>query len=200
MEYSEMPHVLQNRIDFLLEIDLLKEIERQTVLIAGNRHENSAEHSWHVAMCAAVLVSHAGGDIDLNRVLMMLLVHDIVEIDAGDTFAYDEVGRQVQHAREKAASRRLFGLLPKPQSEEMAALWTEFDAQETPEARYANAVDRFMPLLHNFYTEGQSWQKHGVCREQVLERMACIQTGAPSLWPYVENLIDDAVRRGYLLP
>ena len=133
-----------------------------------------------------------------RRVLQMLLVHDIVEIDAGDTFAYDPSGRSSQYEREAQASARLFGLLPVDQAAGLSSLWEEFDAAQTPDAQFANAVDRFMPLLHNYHTEGSSWRKHDVTHAQVLERMACIQDGMPALWPYVVSLLDDAVQRGYL--
>lgn len=191
---------LSQQVNFLMEIDKLKGISRQTVLVDGSRHENSAEHSWHVSVCASVLAPYASEGVELGRVLQMLLVHDIVEIDAGDTFAYDSTGRASQRDRELEASRRLFALLPEAQAAPMAQLWSEFDAMQTADARYAHAVDRFMPLLHNYYTAGKSWREHGVSRSQVLERMACIQEGMPALWPYVTWLLDDAVRKGYLAP
>ena len=200
MNHAVTTEVLQRQVDFLVEIDKLKSIDRRSILVNGDRYENSAEHSWHVATCAAVLAEHVDGSIDLAHVLLMLLVHDIVEIDAGDTFAYDADGRQDQRTREQTASRRLFGILPAAQASALLALWREFDAQETAEAKFANSVDRFMPLLHNFHAEGGSWLEHDVSRSQVTERVACIQNGAPSLWSYVIGLIDESVRRGYLRP
>ncbi len=168
-----MLSALDRQVDFLVEIDKLKGIDRRSRLVDDSRFENSAEHSWHVAACAAVLAQHAAPGVDLSRVLQMLLVHDIVEIDAGDTFAYDPSGRSSQYEREAQASARLFGLLPVDQAAGLSSLWEEFDAAETPDAQFANAVDRFMPLLHNYHTEGSSWRKHDVTHAQVLERMAC---------------------------
>ena len=195
-----MDNELGRKIDFLLEIDKLKTINRRSVLVDGSRYENSAEHSWHVAMCATVLADYASDAVDMVRVIQLLLVHDIVEIDAGDTFAYDAVGKMDQRERELAASPRIFGLLPCKQAIDLSALWEEFDAQATAESKFANAVDRFMPLLHNYYSEGSSWRKHGVGHDQVLVRMAPIQEAAPALWPYVLQLLNDAVEKGYLLP
>ena len=191
---------LQRQVDFLLELDKLKAVERRTILADGSRLENSAEHSWHVAMCAAVLADYAVDPIDLLHVILMLLVHDIVEIDAGDTFAYDVLARRDQVAREEEASSRLFGMLPVAQAVALSDLWREFDMRDTPEAKFANAVDRLMPLLHNYRTQGGSWRNHGITRSQVLERVSCIRDGMPSLWPYVATLVDDSVREGYLLP
>jgi putative hydrolase of HD superfamily len=190
---------LDHQVTFLIEIDKLKGIDRRSPLVDRSRLENSAEHSWHAATSAAVLAPYAATGVDLCRVVRMLLVHDIVEIDAGDTFAYDQEGRRSQHEREAAAAARIFGLLPETQSTELTDLWKEFEAMETPDALFANAVDRYLPLLHNYYTEGSTWRGHRVTSDQVMQRMACVEQGAPALWPYVQTLIDDAVQRGYLL-
>ena len=188
------------QLDFLIEADKLKGVERRSILMDGSRNENSAEHSWHVALAAWVLAGYAAEAVDVSRVIRMLLVHDIVEIDAGDTFAYDAEGRVDQLAREERAAQRLFGLLPVDQARDLLALWVEFDKRETVEARFANSIDRLLPLLHNYATQGGSWQTHGVSRAQVLERVGCIEQGAPHLWHYVRSLIDDSVDKGYLSP
>ena len=199
MSERSLPDIEQ-QIAYLMEIDKLKGIERRTKDVDRSRFENSAEHSWHVALCAMVLSPYAGAEIDLPRVVQMLLVHDIVEIDAGDTFAYDDVGRQDQHDRESVAADRIFGMLPQQQGEELLALWQEFEAAESVDAKFANAIDRFIPLLHNYYTEGETWRKHSITKAQVLERNAIVKSGAPQLWAYVQSIIDDSVSKGYLLP
>ncbi len=193
-----MPERLERQIRFLVEIDRLKAIQRRSLLIDGRRRENSAEHSWHIAVMALVLAEYAEAPVDLCRVLKMLLVHDIVEIDAGDTYAYDPGGKVDQAAREAAAAERIFGLLPADQAAELRALWQEFDAGETAEAKFAHAVDRLMPLLHNFHTEGESWQAHGVDQGQVQQRVSAIAAGSQRLWEYADGLVRRAVEAGYL--
>jgi putative hydrolases of HD superfamily len=189
---------LESQLAFLIEIDKLKNVIRRSMLCDGSRRENSAEHSWHLATFAAVLAEYAPEAINLTRVLKMLLVHDIVEVDAGDTFAYDFANRTTQHERELRAADRLFGLLPADQASELRALWEEFEQQSTPESKFANALDRLQPLLQNLYSGGQSWREHGVTAEQVLERMRPIETGASELWPFVLDTIERAVERGLL--
>ncbi|HID77493.1 MAG TPA: HD domain-containing protein [Planctomycetaceae bacterium] len=190
---------LARQIAFIVEIDRLKGIFRQTWLMDGTRRENDAEHSWHVAIMAVLLAEYAAaGQIDLLRVLQMLLVHDLVEIDAGDTYVYDTKGSGDKVRRERRAAERIFGLLPPDQAERMRGWWEEFEACQTPEARFAAALDRFQPLLHNYQTGGRTWQTHGVAMEQVLEVNRRIDHGAPALWQYAERLIEDAVRREFL--
>lgn len=192
---------LKRQVEFLLEIDRLKHVFRQTLLLDRTRHENSAEHSWHIAVSAMLFAEHAAsGAVDLCRVIRMLLLHDVIEIDAGDTYCYDEQAKLDQHEREQRAADRLFGMLGPPQSGEFRALWDEFEAVTTPEARYAHAMDRLQAFLHNYCTEGRMWREHGIRRPQVIGRMRPVESGAPLLWPLVQNLIDDAVDRGYLLP
>jgi putative hydrolase of HD superfamily len=192
---------LKRQVAFLLEIDRLKHTFRQTLLLDRSRHENTVEHSWHIAVSAMLFAEHAADDgIDLGRTIRMLLLHDIVEIDAGDTYCYDEQGRSDQHERESRAADRLFGMLPDPQAAEFRTLWDEFEAADTAEARYAHAMDRFQAFLHNYATEGQMWREHGIRRPQVVARMQPVERGAPLLWQLVRTLIDDAVGRGYLLP
>ena len=191
---------LERRIRFALEVDRLKSVMRRTRLVDGSRHENSAEHSWHLAILAMVLADAAGAEVDQGRVLRMLLVHDIIEVDAGDTFAFDTAGYLDKEDRERAAADRLFGLLPDEQRDELRALWEEFEAEQTADARFAVALDRFQPLLLNFYGGGGSWREHGIARAQVLRRMAPIEHGAPALWPFVLDVIDRACAEGWIKP
>lgn len=190
---------LDSQLRFVLEIDRLKTIERQTLLTDRSRQENSAEHSWHIALMAVLLAEYFDGDgLDLFRVVKMLLVHDLVEIDAGDTFCYDEVANHDKEERERRAADRLFALLPGDQGAEMRRLWEEFECRETPEARFANALDRLQPMLQNLHTEGASWRKHGVRKGQILERNSPVGEGAPALWEHARRLIDEAVESGVL--
>ncbi len=190
---------LAQQIQFIIEIDKLKGILRQTLLTDESRRENSAEHSWHLAMMAIVLAEYApASDVDVLRVIKMLLVHDLVEIDAGDTFCYDVQGNQNKAAREALAATRLFGLLPEEQGAELRSLWEEFETQETTAAQFAAALDRLQPLLHNQQTRGGTWRIHGISRDQVLRRMHPVKDGAPALWSLVEKVIEDAVVAGYL--
>jgi putative hydrolase of HD superfamily len=191
---------LDRRIRFALEADRLKSVMRRTRLVDGSRHENTAEHSWHLALLAMLLGDTAGADVDQARVLRMLLVHDLIEVDAGDTFAFDAAGYLDKADRERAAAARLFGILPGAQGDEMRALWEEFEAEESADARFAVALDRFQPLLLNFYGGGGSWREHGITRAQVLRRMAPIEHGAPALWPMVLNVIERACAEGWISP
>ncbi len=189
----------KRQIDFILEADKLKNTLRRTILTDRSRHENSAEHSWHIALLALVLSEYAAGDtIDVFRVLKMLLVHDLVEIDAGDTYCYDDQGRQDQTRRELQAADRIFNILPEDQARSFLKLWEEFEAGETPESRLANALDRLQPFLHNYFTEGQTWQENNIKSSQVVSRMQPVEEGSPFLWEYIEALIEDAIMKGYL--
>ena len=191
---------LGKQIQFIAELDKLKLIERQTLLLDGSRQENDAEHSWHLATMALLLVEYANEPLDISRVIRMLLVHDVVEIDAGDTYCYDPEARRDKVERELKAAERLFNLLPEDQAGELRDLWDEFEARKTPEALFANAIDRLQPLLHNCFTEGRQWQKHGVSLRQVLQRNRPIGDGASRLWAFASELVDAAVRKGQLLP
>ena len=191
---------LQRRLRFLVEADRLKAVLRRTRLVDGSRHENSAEHSWHLALMAVLLADQAGAAVDLSRVLPMLLVHDVVEIDAGDTFCYDAGANLDKNARENAAAARLFGLLPEDDGRRLRALWDEFEAGETDDARFAVALDRMQPLLLNFHGGGGSWREHGVKRAQVMRRIDPIRVGAPALWPVVVGVIDRACEMGWIAP
>ena len=186
---------LEAQLAFLLEIDHLKRILRRTSLVGGDRRENSAEHSWHLAVMAMILAEHANEPIDLAHVLKMLLVHDIVEIDAGDTFAYDVQANQDKQAREQLAAERIFGLLPPDQRDEVRTLWEEFDARSTPEARFANAMDRLMPALQNYANGGGTWRANGVDYAAVARRLRPISDGSETLWTYVAAILEDAAAR-----
>ena len=179
-------------------MDKLKSVLRRSYLVNDPRRENSAEHSWHLAILAMVLAEHANADINLLRVLKMLMVHDVVEIDAGDTYCYDAAGNDSKAAREQLAAGRIFGLLPDDQRDELRELWEEFEARETAEACFAAALDRLMPILHNYHTQGRSWLEHGVTQAQVLERNKHTGEGSETLWTYIEALIADADGKGYL--
>ncbi len=191
---------LARQMAFVLEIDKLKTILRRTYLVDHSRNENTAEHSWHLGVIAIVLAEHSDQPIDMLRTLKMLLVHDIVEIDAGDTYIYDTQGNEGKAAREQDAARRIFGLLPPDQQGEIHALWDEFEARATPEARFAAALDRLMPLLHNIHTQGRSWREHGIHAGQVLARNSHIADGSQALWDYAQALINDAVANHILAP
>ncbi|MGD9227668.1 MAG: HD domain-containing protein, partial [Desulfobacterales bacterium] len=189
----------KSQIEFILEVDKLKKILRRTTLLDRSRQENSAEHSWHIALIVLVLSEYAEGDnLDLLQVIKLLLTHDLVEIDAGDTYCYDEIGGQDQKARETKAADRIFGILPSDQAVSFRSLWDEYEDRETPESQFANALDRLQPILHNYFTRGYSWKKHGIQKKQVLERMQPVDDGSHLLWDYISGLIDDAVKKGYL--
>ena len=181
---------LAKQISFLIEADKLKQIVRRTPLVDASRLENSAEHSWHMILASIVAREYVTEPIDLLRVCEMIAVHDLVEVDAGDTFAYDAVANESKPAREQLAADRIFGLLPADQSTRVRALWEEFEDQITIEARFANAIDRLQPLLQNAHSGGGSWATHAVTRDQVWRRMAPIESTLPALWPTVVAIID----------
>jgi putative hydrolase of HD superfamily len=190
---------LQKQIQFILEIDKLKKIVRQTPLTDQSRKETDAEHSWHIAVMAILLSEYAKEDqIDVFRVLQMLLVHDLVEIDAGDTFCYDEAGNAKKLDKEIKAADRIFNLLPTDQARYFRELWDEFEARKSPEARFGAALDRLQPLLHNSRTQGGTWREHHISRSQVVQRNSPINDSAPTLWEYAVKLIDEAFEKGFL--
>lgn len=192
---------LAQQIEFIAECDRLKEVFRQTINTASRRAENDAEHSWHLCLCVIVLAEHANvPTVDLLRVLKMLIVHDLVEIDAGDTFAYDTAAMADQHEREARAADRIFGLLPEDQAREFRALWDEFEAKTTAEARFATALDRFQPMLLNCRTQGASWNRHGVTHDRVVARNRHITEGCTELWRYAERMLAEIVQAGHLPP
>ena len=197
-----LPHAepLTSQLRFLLEADGLKSVVRGNRIADGTRRENTAEHSWHIALFALVLAPHAAEQVDVLRAVSMLLIHDLVEIDCGDTPLFDEVGAATQAAREAVAAHRLFGLLPAEQAAEMLALWHEFEAAETADARFARSVDRLQPTLLNHAVGGGTWTDYDV--DEARERaLTCrIAEGSPALWSVAESVVKDAVYRGWLKP
>jgi putative hydrolase of HD superfamily len=192
---------LDQQMRFVGEIDRLKGVLRQTILAGPGRRENSAEHSWHLAMMAVTLGEHAPPDTDIGRVTAMLLLHDLVEIDAGDLFVYaDEAQQARQEEAERAAADRIFALLPAPQAASFRALWDEFEERRTPEAKFARALDRLQPMLANYQTGGGTWLAHQVTADQVLLRVALIEDGSATLGEYARDLIARSVARGFLAP
>lgn len=189
---------LAKQIEFIKEIDKIKYIERRTKLFHSERHENDAEHSWHLAMMALVLSGYANNDVDLLKVIKMLLIHDIVEIDAGDTFIYDTTKSHDNTAEELQAAKRIFGILPEPQASELVDLWLEFEHGESNEAKFAKSLDRLEPLLQNHSNKGGTWQEYGVKYQTVYDKKKSIKDGSETLWDYVENLLDDSVDKGFL--
>lgn len=189
---------LKRQFAFLVEVDRLKGVLRHTSLCDGSRRENSAEHSWHLALMAEVLAEHSEVAIDVDRVLRMLLVHDLVEIDAGDAFAYDAAANVGREDRELLAAERIFGLLPAQQAAQLRALWDEFERQETADARFALALDRLQPLLNNHHSGGGSWLAHGVTRAAVLRRMQPIRVALPAIWPTVEAIVQQSCSLGHI--
>ena len=190
---------LASQLRFCLKIDREKEIVRETYLASGRRKETDAEHAWHMAVMALVLSEHANEKVDLLRVISLLLIHDLVEIYAGDTFAYDEAGLKTEASREEAAAERLYGMLPPDQAEKLKALWQEFEEWKTPEAKFARTLDRFQPVMLNAATDGRAWKEHGVKLSQVLKRNARTAEGSRALWNYqLENFILPNAEKGRL--
>lgn len=193
-----MTTTLQQQIAFIKEIDKLKYIQRKTKLFNSDRNENDAEHSWHLAMMTIVLAQHSDKPIDVLKVLKMVLIHDIVEIDAGDTFIYDTQKNHTNTDAELVAAQRIFGLLPKEQAEEFIAIWQEFEDGITNEAKFARAMDRFEPLLQNTSNNGGTWREFGVPYQKVYEKKKIIKEGSCVIWEYAENLINESVKKGIL--
>ncbi|HHX8510768.1 TPA: HD domain-containing protein [Vibrio diabolicus] len=190
---------LEKQLALVIELDKLKSILRRTrVKSAEGRLENSGEHSWHVALMAILMEEHANAPVDICRVIKMLLIHDVVEIDAGDTFVYDTAASQEQAEKEIRAAERLFGMLPSDQEQELLALWHEFEAAQTDDAKYAKALDRLIPMLLNYHNNGQSWKEHGVSREQALTLNKRIEFGSVTLWDKAKELIEEATEKGWL--
>ncbi|MCW8332921.1 HD domain-containing protein [Vibrio paucivorans] len=190
---------LEQQLSLVIELDQLKSVLRRTrVKSADKRLENSAEHSWHVALMAVLMSEHANQPVDVSRVVKMLLLHDIVEIDAGDTFVYDTVASEQQEEKELAAAKRLFGLLPHDQAEELKALWLEFESAKTNDAKFAKALDRIIPMLLNYHNQGQSWQEHGVTRQQAISVNSRIGDGSTALWEKAQQMIEEATLKGWL--
>ncbi|AJC65173.1 HD domain-containing protein [Dickeya zeae] len=185
-------------VKFLMEIDKLKSVQRRSKVIGTDRQEDSAGHSWHFAVAVMSLAPYADDTIDITRVLKMALIHDIVEIDAGDVLVYDLKAREAIQQQEQAAATRIFGLLPQPQHDQFLALWHEYEAGDSAEARFALMIDRVMPVLMNLHNGGQSWVEHGIRLEQVLSRNDFIQDINPALWGYLKQHLEDAQAKGWL--
>ena len=189
---------LLKQVNFIKEIDKLKYIQRKTRLFNSDRYENDAEHSWHLAMMTIVLAEHSDKPIDVLKVVKMVLIHDIVEIDAGDTFIYDSVKNHSNTDEELIAAKRIFGLLPREQAAEFIAIWEEFEEGLTDEAKFAKSMDRFEPLLQNTSNEGGTWAEYDVPYEKVYQKKKVIKEGSTSIWNYAENLINQSVEKGIL--
>ena len=189
---------LQQQMQFILEVDKLKKIMRQTYLADGSRKEEDADHSWHLALMCALLFEHAKEPIDVLKTIKMVLIHDIVEIDAGDTYAYDKSGNETKREREERAADRIFNLLPQDQAQEMRDLWEEFEACQTADARFAAAMDRIQPLLGNYWTNGKVWKENHIDYSQVYARNAVTRKIVPELWEQVDAFLQDAVQKGML--
>ena len=189
---------LLKQIAFIKEIDKVKYIQRKTKLFNSDRNENDAEHSWHLALMAIVLAQHSDEPIDVLKVVKMVLIHDIVEIDAGDVFIYDTLRNHSNTDEERLAANRIFGLLPQKQAAEMIAVWEEFEAGETSEAKFAKSMDRLEPLLQNTSNNGGTWKEFDVNYEKVYEKKSVIKNGSATLWNYAEGLINESVKNGIL--
>ena len=193
-----MDQRLQKQLEFCLKLDEAKNILRQTHLSQHGRRENDAEHAWHMAVMAYVLRDYANEPVDVGKLLIMCLIHDIVEIEAGDTYAYDEAGKKTQAEREAAARDKLFGMLPADQAAELAALFDEFDEGKSPEARFANAMDNLQPLILNHSNGGKDWIDHQVTYDQVFQRQSRTEAGSKVLFDYTQQVLDDHVKKGNL--
>ena len=189
---------LDQQLKFTVEIDKMTGILRRTMLVDGSRRENDAEHSWHIAVMAMLFEEYAVQPVDISRAVKMCVVHDLIEIYAGDTFAYDTKGNLDKAQREQAAADKLFAMLPPEQGQEIRSLWEEFDAMQTPDAKYAACMDRLQPFLHNTLTQGHTWVEGGTCRPMVEKRMAIIKEFMPQVYPWVEQNIDNAIQKGWL--
>lgn len=193
-----MEERLKKQMEFILEADKIKRIGRQTYLSDGVRKENDAEHSWHLALMAILLQEHSNQELDVLKVITMVLIHDMVEIDAGDTYAYDEAAHATKREREVAAADRIFGILPADQKEYLRQLWEEFEEYETVEAKFAHMLDNFQPLMLNDATDGRSWVEHGVKKSQVLKRNARTAEGSEVIMNEVHKIVDKHVVKGHL--
>lgn len=190
---------LEQQIAFILEIDKVKQIMRQTPLTDGNRKENDAEHSWHIALMALLLKEYAEDEVDVAKVMTMVLVHDLVEIDAGDTYAYDEAAAESKKEREQKAADRIFGILPADQGNYLRSLWDEFEAYETADAKYAHLLDNFQPMLLNDASGGISWKEHDVKKTQIYKRNIYIEETSKTIWEYMKQMVDKNIQKGNIV-
>ena len=187
---------LKKQMQFFIEVDKLKDIIRQTNLTNGERKENDAEHSWHLALMAVFLSEYAKEPVDVLQVIKMVLIHDLVEIDAGDTYLYDEAGNGTKAAREQKAAERIFNILPGDQAEELFQLWQEFEDRKTPESKFANTLDRIQPVLLNDATEGRAWREHDVCIDQIMSKNEYTSQGSDVLWAYIQEVFEKNIENG----
>lgn len=190
---------LKRQVEFIIEIDKVKEIFRMTTLLNSKRKENDSEHSWHITLMAPLLKEYIKEEVDLLKVMKMTLIHDLVEIDAGDTYCYDYKGYEDKREREEKAAERIFNILPKDQADEVFELWYEFEEMNTSESKYAATLDRLQPILLNYNNNGQSWIDNKVCKSQVLKRMDIIRETSDGLWQLVLDMVNDAVSKGWLI-
>ncbi|MBR3780071.1 MAG: HD domain-containing protein [Clostridia bacterium] len=191
---------IKKQIEFIITIDEMKNVLRRNLVSDASRRENDAEHSWHLAVMAMILEEYSADKVDISKVLKIALVHDLVEVYAGDTFAYDVKGNEDKLDREIMAAEKLFGMLKDGQGDEIRALWDEFEAKETPESKYANAIDRLQPLILNYLTNGHTWKLGDVHAPQIYKRMDIIRTATPELWHIVEGIISTSIESGLLKP
>ena len=198
MEKNQQLERLEKQIRFIVEIDKVKNIFRQTYLADARRKENDAEHSWHIALMAYLLQEYAEKPVDVSKVMLMVLIHDLVEIDAGDTYAYDDAGAETKRAREEAAADRIFGLLPEDQGKYFRELWEEFEAYESPEGKYAHLLDNFQPLLLNDASGGLSWQEHQVRKSQIYKRNEKIEETSETIWNCMKEIVQKHIECGHV--
>jgi len=191
------PERFRKQLDFVFETDKVKNIIRKSKLFDGSRFENDAEHSWTICIMAYLLREYSNLEINIEKVLIMLLIHDLVEIDAGDTFLYSKE-RETAIDREELAAQRIFGLLPRNQAEYFIRIWKEFEDKKTPEAKFAAVFDRLEPVLQNYRNEGYTWKKYGITKSQILEKNKHIEEGSKEIWEFFKNLVGECVERGYL--
>jgi putative hydrolase of HD superfamily len=190
---------LNKQIDFIVRIDELKKIVRQSALTDGSRQENVAEHSWHIAVMAILLAEYSSEKrIDILKVIKMLLIHDLVEIYAGDTFLYDDESKLKQNENEEKAAKRIFGILPEDQASDLQSLWDEFEDKETPESRFAKALDALHPVILGYANRGWSWKKHSITKQQVIDHKKPVKMGSETLWKYLQTLLEKAADEGFL--
>lgn len=185
-------------MDFIVELDKMKSILRQTSLINEDRREDDAQHSWHISLMAMLLAEYSNEKVDVLKVIKMLLTHDLVEIYAGDTFCYDEVGNSDKREREVAAAEKIFGMLDKDKGKELRALWDEFEEMKTPEALFAASMDRLQPMLNNYHNDGGTWKKFDVSKSDIYKRIGPVKDSSDELWGYVEYMLEDAHKKGFI--
>lgn len=190
---------LAKDIEFIVELDKMKSILRQTSIIGEDRREDDAQHSWHISVMAMILEEYTNEKVDVCKVIKMLLTHDLVEIFAGDTFCYDKVGNQDKKKREDSAAEKIFGMLDEDKGKELRALWDEFEEMKTPEAIFAASMDRLQPMLNNYHNNGGTWRKFNVAKEDIYKRIAPVKNSSDELWEFVEHMIEDAGKKGLIL-